>query len=152
MPKIKKFVVWTWFEDSNHEFPMYVGWGVHDVNHPAKRLWAKRHGAGSPLNDWLRTYKYEPIRVDHGGIVGYYCDEAQSVAAVKRQSYRAAGHELKSTRPYGTKTGGGAARPIMAPDLTIFQSVRAAATDVGVSPCTITRWCQSDDSGWDYLD
>lgn len=150
MPTPRKFIVWTWFDSP--DVPRYVGWGSNEPNHPAKRLWAKRLGANSDLNQWLRTFKWrEPERVDHSGVVSFYRDEAAAVASTLREKYKAEGHTLLDPRPWGTKEGGGAARMVLAPDLTVYGSVRQAAISVGVSPCTITRWCQSSKSGWDYV-
>lgn len=40
---------------------------------------------------------------------------------------------------------------VISPDFAIFGSVRQAAVDEGVNPCTITRWCQSEGTDWDYI-
>lgn len=149
MPKAHNFIVWTWtdFQD----VPRYVGWGSRDPNHPAKRMWAQRYGVDSDVHYWLRKHEREPKRIDHAEVVRYYRDEAASVAAAIRAKYKAEGHKLLDSRPWGTKEGGGAPRMVMSPDLSIYPSVRQAAISEGVSPCTITRWCQSKSTDWDYV-
>jgi len=131
--------------------PMFVGWGRYGQQHPAKKLWAKRAGADSDLNLWLRRFKSEPHRIDHAGDVRYYRHEASSVAKMFRKKYQADGRKLLDPRPWGTKEGGGASRMVISPEFTIFGSVRQAAIDQAVNPCTITRWCQEDGTDWDYL-
>jgi hypothetical protein len=148
MAQRRKFVVWEWKENGS---PRFVGWGRVGRNHPAKDLWARRMGCDSDLNHWLRSHQSEPERVDHSLMVNYYKDEASSVAASLRRKYTAEGHTLLDPRPWGTREGGGAARMVMSPDLAIYSSVRQAATDNGVNPSTITRWCQSDGWDWDYV-
>lgn len=145
----QRFVVWTWTDADGT--PRFVGWGRASRQHPAKQLWAKREGADSDLNFWLRTFTEEPRRIENAGIVRYYKHEAAAIAEGLRNRYKNDGNELLDTRPWGTRIGGGLARMVMAPDFAIYDSVRQAAVDEGVNPCTITRWCQSDKSGWDYL-
>jgi len=145
----KKYVVWTWFDEN--DIPKFVGWGRHGRSHPAKKLWAQRSGMDSDLNIWLQSFKSEPKRIDHSGIVWYYKYEAAAVSTAYRDKYKDQGFKLLDPRPWGTKEGGGAARMVMSPDFTIYGSVRQAAVDECVNPCTITRWCQSEDSDWDYL-
>jgi len=145
----KKFVVWTWRRDDGT--PAYIGYGSYRAAHPAKALWAKRFDVESPLNDWLRTMDAEPSRENWETEVRFYRAEAQAICAEARRKARREGHKLLSNRPHGTKEGGGAAREILGPDLATYRSVRDAATRVGVNPCTITRWCQSVDSGWSYV-
>lgn len=148
--RTKRFVVWTWTDPDGT--PRFVGWGRVGRNHPAKQLWAKREGCPSDLNQWLCQHDAEPRRIEHAGIVQYYKHEAAAVAAGLRERYtKLAGVELLDPRPWGTKIGGGLARMVMSPEFTIYDSVRQAAVDIGVNACTITRWCQSDDSDWDYL-
>lgn len=149
MPAHKKYVVWTWFDED--ETPKFVGWGVYSRTHPAKTLWAQRNGIDSDLHIWLRKFKTEPKRVERTGLVQYYRAEASAVAAVLREKCAKDGYKLLDPRPWGTKEGGGAARMVISPDFAIFGSVRKAAVDMGVNPCTITRWCQTDGSGWDYI-
>ena len=144
----KRFVVWTWLDRTG---PRFVGWGRHGRQHPAKKIWAQRHGQRSNLNAWLCEFDSEPERKDENPIVRFYKHEASSVAQALREKYTAAGHKLLDPRPWGTKTGGGASRMVMSPDLTIYGSVRQAAVDEGVNACTITRLCQTPGSGWDYL-
>ena len=120
-------------------------------SHPAKKLWAQRRGIKSDLNDWLRTFDSEPERIDHTQALPMYRHEASNLADHLRKKYRREGHFLLDPRPWGTKIGGGAARMVIAPGLTIYGSVRQAAVDLGVNPCTITRLCQQEGTGWDYL-
>jgi hypothetical protein len=148
MSQNKKFVVWEWWDGDT---PVFVGWGRIGRNHPAKDLWARRQGAKSDLNAWLLKHESEPKRVDRAGIVNYYRHEASSIAMALREKYKAEGFRLLDSRPWGTREGGGAARMVMSPDMAIYHSVRQAAVDMGVNACTITRWCQTEGTGWDYL-
>lgn len=144
----QRFVVWYWAEDAAVRF---VGWGRVSRNHPAKQIWAKRNGVNSDLNIWLRTFDAEPERTEIGGVVRFYKHEAAAICSGLREKFTKEGHVLLDPRPWGTKIGGGAARMVISPTFVVFDSVRQAAVDEGVNPCTITRWCQSEDSGWDYL-
>jgi hypothetical protein len=110
-----------------------------------------RRGQNSDLNQWLREFDSEPERKDENPIIRFYRHEASTVAQGLRDKYKQAGHNLLDPRPWGTKEGGGSARMVMSPDMTVYQSVRQAAVDEGVNPCTITRLCNRDGSGWDYL-
>ena len=148
MSQNRKFVVWEWKE---HGVPRFVGWGRMGRNHPAKDLWARRMGCDSDLNFWLRKYESEPTRVDHSSMVNYYRHEASNVAASLRKRYADEGFQLLDPRPWGTRNGGGMGRTVMSPDFAIYGSVRQAATDNGVNPSTITRWCQSNGTDWDYV-
>lgn len=146
--RMRKYVVWSWHDADG---PKYVGWGERVYQHPAKRIWARRNHFASDLNVWLRQHDREPRRVDYTSIVGFYRDEASLVASSHRDIFRRKGYQLLDSRPWGTKEGGGAARAVMGPDLEIYDSVRQAGMAEGVNPCTITRWCQTEGSGWDYL-
>jgi len=149
MSSLRKYVVWVWFDvDAKARF---VGWGRMGQSHPAKKLWAQRQGEDSDLNIWLRTFSSEPNRKDYTSAVQMYRHEASATSQALRKKYKAEGCDMVDPRPHGTKEGGGAARMVMSPDLTVFGSVRQAAVDEGVNPCTITRWCQTDGTGWDYL-
>lgn len=141
----QKYVIWIWRDEDGE--PRFVGWGRHGRNHPAKQLWAKRNGAASDLNHWLRTFDAEPEREELGGIVRFYKHEAAAICSGLREKFE----NLLDPRPWGTKLGGGAARMVMSPKFAVFDSVRQAAVDEGVNPCTITRWCQAEGTGWDYL-
>jgi len=149
MSQTRKFVVWDWWDDDGSV--KFVGWGCMGRSHPAKELWARRRGAASDLNFWLRSRNVEPIRIDRGGLTNYYRGEASSVARALRDKYVAEGHVLLDSRPWGSRDGGGAARMVMSPDMAVYNSVRQAAVDQGVNPCTITRWCQAAESGWEYI-
>lgn len=145
----QKYVVWVWKEQG---VPRFVGWGRMGRNHPAKELWAKRHGADSDLNLWLRGFEKEPDRSDQRGLLRqFYKHEASSIAVALRIKYKNEGYSLLDSRAWGSYEGGGAARMVMSPDFTIFGSVRQAAVDEGVHPSTITRLCQAEGTGWDYL-
>lgn len=149
MGQNRKFVVWEWVDAER--IPVYVGWGRQTRCHPSFTLWDMRMVFNSDLNMWLRKHEHEPERIDHNGIVHFYRQEASNVAASLRTRYQKKGRKLLDPRPWGTKAGGGSARQVMAPDMTIYSSVRQAAVDVGVNPCTITRWCQTRGSGWAHL-
>lgn len=148
MPSRKKFVVWEWRDRTG---PRFVGWGRKGRNHPAKDLWARRRGQRSDLNNWFLSFDSEPERKDHTAAVPLYRHEASHLSTYLREKYRREGYTLLDPRPWGTKSGGGMARTVMSPDWTIYGSVRQAAVDNGVHPCTITRLCQRQGSGWDYL-
>lgn len=152
MVQNRKFVVWEWVDKPRNL--VYVGWGRDGDTHPAEQLWINREVFTSDLTVWLREFKNAPPEwVDHSGIVHFYRHEACNVAASLRARYKAEGRTILDTRPWGARSGGGAARMIMAPDMSIYSSVRQAAVDKAVNPCTITRWCQSEENnGWTYLD
>ncbi len=144
-----QFCVWTWLNDEGE--PVYVGWGKFCLTHPAKHVWASRKAYDSELNDWLRTLEREPDRKYDELTARFSRTEASAQANFMRKDLKAKGAKLLDSRPKGTKAGGGAARGVLTPDLEIYESVRQAATALGVHPCTITRKCRTEGSGWDYL-
>lgn len=149
MAQNRTFVVWSWFDKAGR--PVYVGFGKDYPVHPAVKLWDSRSMVKSDLTRWLREHDKEPERLDHCGLVQFYRREAANVAASLRKRYRDNGDCLLDPRPWGTRSGGGSPRAVFGPDLTVYDSVRHAAVDQDVNPCTITRWCQTDGTGWDYL-
>jgi len=144
-----KFNVWVWtFEDGD---PAYVGWGRTTINHPAKAIWAQRDKYESELNRWLRTLDREPLRSAQLYGQDLTKIEASTLASELRRLYKRKGFTLLDSRPDGTRLGGGRKRMVLGPDLELYESVRHAARVVGYHPSTITRYCQTEDSGWDYL-
>lgn len=148
MPNRGSYTVWIWKDDQGT--PKYVGWGKITINHPAKYAWAIREKYDSDLNKWLRENEQEPRR-DVVDDIRYSKEDACYVANKLRRMYDQEGVELLESRPHGTRKGGGRAKPVLGPDLQIYDSVRSAAKSEGVHPCTITRYCQTEGSGWDYL-
>ena len=150
MPITRNYKVWTWFFAD--ERPAYVGWGWQPTGHPAETLWQNRYLFDSDLNLWLRKQIVEPKRVDHARWMKYASNDAIAHAASLRDKYASEGHRMLNPRPHGTKAGGGGPRQVLSPDMAIHKSVRAAATEFGVNPCSITRWCQDDkNTEWNYL-
>lgn len=143
------FCVWTWLDDDGN--PVFVGWGKHVLTHPAKHVWASRNAYESELNDWLRTRAVEPDRVYGEGAARFSRNEASHQANFIRQTLKKKGFKLLSSRPIGTRSGGGSARGVLSPDLEIYESVRQAATVNGVHPSSVTRWCKDEDNDWNYL-
>lgn len=143
-----QYTVWVWKDETG---PRYVGWGKVCLKHPAKYAWALRESYKSELNDWLCQHEKEPERVDLG-VLRYSREEASFVAQKLRKKYEREGSNLLASRPEGSYTGGGSARAVLGPDLQIYPSVRRAAVIEGVHPSTITRYCQTEDTDWDYLD
>lgn len=144
-----QYCVWTWLNDDGD--PVYVGWGKFSLTHPAKHVWASRKAYSSELNDWLCTLDSEPDRTYGEGAARFSRGEASHQANFIRRTEKAKGHNILSSRPTGTRSGGGSARGVLSPELDIYDSVRQAAAEQKVHPCTITRWCKSDSSDWNYL-
>ena len=145
----RSHVVWTWVDENGD--PIYVGWGVDGHYHPAKALWMSRSQYDSPLTEHLRTLEREPKRSRDSKQPHLARNEAQNLAKIKRDQFKNRGFKLFDDRPYATRCGGGARRKVLGPDLETYDSVRHAATAVGVNPSSITRWCQNVDTGWDYV-
>ena len=145
----RSHVVWTWLDEKRK--PFYVGWGVHGHYHPAQALWMSRNQYDSPLTERLRTFRTEPKRTKNSNHPAMSRNEARGLAVSMREDLTLKGYELLDDRPYVTRCGGGAARQILGPDLSIYTSVREAAAAAGVNPSSVTRWCQKVDSGWDYV-
>jgi hypothetical protein len=145
----RSHVCWTWVNDEGD--PWYVGWGVHGHYHPAKALWMSRNQYDSPLTEFLRTLSKEPKRAKNAAYPAMSKIEARGLARSVRENFTKQGFKLIDDRPYATRCGGGARRKILGPDLTVYESVREAATAVGVNASSVTRWCQAVDSGWDFL-
>ena len=147
MPKAQ-YCVWTWLNDDGQE--VFVGWGKFVLTHPAKHVWASRDAYDSELNAWLRTLDCEPDRTFEGA-ARFARVEASHQANFVRRTLKKKGIKLLSSRPTGTRSGGGSARGVLSPDLEIYDSVRQAATANGVNPSTVTRWCKDEESDWNYL-
>lgn len=145
----KKYAIWTWLNGNGA--PVYIGWGAYENTHPAKSLWAARYKQESELNTWLRGLSSEPRRANTSTTIPMYKKEARSIAEESRRRARRNGYVLLSSRPDGTKAGGGKGRAVMDAEGNIYRSVRAAASDYCVNPCTVTRWASSPNSGWCYL-
>jgi len=142
-------VVWTWLDEEDR--PVYVGWGKFTKTHPAKTLWARRHVVNSELCRWLRSLKREPNRYERtSSIIPLSGPEARAIAKARTEKLKAAGFRLLDSRVDETRIGGGSGRPVIDPNLEMFQSVREAAAHYGVNPSTITRWCQTDDTQWNF--
>jgi hypothetical protein len=149
MPK-PTFCVWTWLNDDGE--PVYVGWGKQVLNHPAKHVWASRDAYDSELNFWLRTCIHgEPDRSYGEGAAKFAKNDASHQCNFIRQTLKKKGYKLLSSRPIGTRSGGGSARGVLSPDLEIYNSVRQAAAAQGVNPSSVTRWCKDEDNDWNYL-
>jgi hypothetical protein len=149
MSKTPKFVVWTWLRDD--QTPAYVGWGEFTIAHPAKHVWNSRDLYDSALNEWLRSLDKEPKRDTLTPSIPFHKREARAIATAMRKAFREEGHNVLESRPSGTYNGGGGAKRVRSPDLTIYDSVRQAAEANGVSPSTISRWCQAADSEWFHI-
>jgi len=148
MPKAT-FCVWTWLNDEGT--PIYVGWGKFHLTHPAKHVWASREAYPSELNDYLKTLDREPDRRYDELTSRFSGADASFHANFVRRKLKKEGVVLLSSRPTGTKIGGGLARGVLSPDLEIYPSVRRAAVANKVHPCSVTRWCKDPDSEWNYL-
>lgn len=148
MPKAQ-YCVWTWLNDDSE--PVYVGWGKHCLTHPAKHVWASREAYPSQLNDWLKTRDTEPDRTYGEGAGRFSKVEASHQANFIRRTLKKQGAKLLSSRPTGTRSGGGLARGVLSPDLEIYDSVRQAAAANEVHPCTVSRWCKDEDKDWNFL-
>lgn len=146
----KKHTSWLWLDTDGE--PRFVGWGWYDQRHPAKRVWALRNAYECELNDWLRTLTREPDRDESFVEILLSRNEASAIANLKAKELKEAGHDILDSRPYGTKKGGGRNRYVIGPDFVVYKSVRKAAEKVGVNASTITRWCQTPGSDWDFLD
>lgn len=145
----RSHIVWTWLDDNGD--PFYVGWGVRGHYHPAKALWMSRTQYDSPLMDHLRGLSKEPKRARDSDQPVMSRVDARGLAMSKREDFKERGFKLINDRPYGSRSGGGACRELLGPDLTVYESVRDAARSLDVNPSSVTRWCQKDDSGWDFL-
>lgn len=146
-----KHVVWGWEDQDGN--PRYFGWGPFKRVgiHPASTLWLRRDEFDSPLTQWLRTLDVEPFRMLSVPVIPMTKSAARAYCVQKKEKCKAEGFDILDVRPIGTYIGGGQRRRVMGPDLTIFLSVRAAARSAGVNPSTITRWCQTEGTEWDYL-
>lgn len=149
MGRDRKFVVWTWLYPNGS--PAYVGWGEFKITHPAKAVWASRAKYDSELNDWLQTLEAEPRRDEETVSIELHKSEARAIAQAKRMLLRAKKENILESRPRDSYAGGGGPRQVLGPDLTIYSSVRAAATDYGVNPSTVTRWLRANKDGWSYV-
>ncbi len=149
MPK-PTYCVWTWLSDEDGE-PIYVGWGKFTVTHPAKHVWASRKAYDSELNLWLRSLDREPDRLYGEGAAKFSKAEASHQANYITRQLKKKGRITLSSRPFGSKTGGGSARGVLSPDLEIYTSVRQAAAANEVHPSSVTRWCKDEDLDWNYL-
>ena len=110
-----------------------------------------RNQYNSALMEHLNSLTREPKRARDGEQPVMSRTEARGLAMSKRESFRKRGIKLINDRPYGSRSGGGATRGILGPDLVFYESVRDAARIFNVNPSSVTRWCQKDGSGWDYI-
>lgn len=143
------YVGWYWAEPCGT--PRYVGWGKQaSDSHPADRLWDERLNYQSDLTEWLQRLSVPP---DRFALLSAPVpkSQAQFYAAAKRDLFRKQGFKLLSNVPWDSHAGGGAPRPVLAPDNQVIPSVRQAAALAGVNCSTIVRWCQASKHGWRYL-
>jgi hypothetical protein len=147
--RAKNYKVWTWFHEDK-KTPAYVGWGEAHLVDPALRIFRHASDYDSELTEWLRGFTHEPPRKNVTPSVKMTKREARAVAEAIRERLRAKGINLLCAKPRD-RLGGGGPRKILAPDLTVYGSVRQAAASEGVSPSSITRRCSTEGNGWDYL-
>ena len=144
------YVVWEWQDKDGT--PRYVGFGRMDgTTHPADTTWKDRHKVKSDLNTWLCELKKEPQRDKKLPSTQMHRRDAMGVAEAQRTRHRKKKIPLLSKRPHGTCIGGGAKRAVIF-NGDVYESVRAAADDLGLNPCTITRRCHKKTDGWSYLE
>lgn len=143
--------VWEWLNAAGE--PVFLGVGaLNDGKHPAEAYWRDRKKIPSPLHKWLATLNEQPKRAEAVPSVALHRQDARGYFYARRKQLLEANAPLLSTRPEGTYAGGGAAKGVIAPNGDLYESVRKAADDTGISASMITRYCQGKKNGWKYND
>jgi hypothetical protein len=151
----KRWFVWSWeFIDAEGRRCAYVGCDNHEAGgpHPAAVLWGERLTVRSELHDWLASLAAPPDRLDFPAEQPIFRLDGLGIAFGLREGYRRNGVKLITTRPHGSKRGGGTSKPVLDPNGDYHESVRQAAEAHGVSEATIVRYCKDPGNlQWDYV-
>jgi hypothetical protein len=150
MPKPPEYAVWEWYDPDTRQH--YVGVGKFQKGkHPSVRCWEARSVGTSALDDWLCKWPFPPPLVGDLPSGPLSKQSAMAVRWSRIVQLRNSGANFFQSRPAGTWAGGGNRRVVISPQGRRFASVREAAKDYNVNPCTITRLCARG-RGWRYDD